>query len=83
MLSSSIKFILDVIFTITFASPYLWNISEKLFPFIDTKSEFQRGLVFVFLETSRSFFIDLPFTIYYSFVIEERHGFNKLTLAFY
>jgi STE24 endopeptidase len=34
-------------------------------------------LLFVFSWSLSGFLIDLPFTIYRTFVIEEKHGFNK------
>ena len=83
MLSSSIKTVLEIIFTITYIYPYLWNKSATIFSFIDPNNEFQRGLVFFLLEYIRSKALDIPFSLYYSFIIEERHGFNKKTLRLF
>lgn len=39
--------------------------------------------VFIVILNFLSFFLDLPFSLYYTFVLEEKHGFNKQTLSFY
>lgn len=40
-------------------------------------------MLFFFLQSSMSTIIDLPFSLYSNFVIEERHGFNKYTFKFF
>jgi STE24 endopeptidase len=42
-----------------------------------------RDLVFVGLVAAASSLIDLPFMLYRTFVVEERFGFNKMTLAMF
>ncbi|GMT30365.1 hypothetical protein PFISCL1PPCAC_21662, partial [Pristionchus fissidentatus] len=39
--------------------------------------------VFIILHSIIDFVVDLPLSLYENFVIEEKHGFNKYTLAFY
>lgn len=80
MMMTSSKFAFDLILLFLYYSAYLWNKTTSVFPFISADNEFQRGLAFFFLETIKGFLIDLPFTIYKHFVLEERYGFNKLTL---
>lgn len=83
MLESSVKTILEILLTVTYIYPFLWSKTVQIFPFIDPSSEFQRGMAFFLLEFIRSKLFDLPFTLYFSFVIEERHGFNKKTLKLF
>jgi STE24 endopeptidase len=42
-----------------------------------------QSLVFLGIYSLISLGLGLPFSLYYTFVIEERHGFNKQTLALF
>ncbi|KAL1505274.1 hypothetical protein ABEB36_004873 [Hypothenemus hampei] len=57
-----------------------WNYTEEINPFDDEVSTSCIWLVILQLITT---LIDLPFTIYYTFVLEERFGFNKQTAGFF
>lgn len=46
-------------------------------------NEIVQSIVFTFITSVVSTLLGLPFSIYSTFVIEERHGFNKQTAAFY
>lgn len=64
--------------------PWLWNASGNVLrSFGHGQEEVVQTLVFVFLGAVISTVLDLPFSMYSTFVIEERHGFNKQTLGFY
>ncbi|RWS17165.1 CAAX prenyl protease 1-like protein [Dinothrombium tinctorium] len=65
--------------------PYLWNISGDLLRSFDynSKSEIPQTLVFILIGSLVSSLLDLPWSLYYTFVIEERYGFNNQTLGFY
>ena len=41
------------------------------------------SMVFVFYYNIFSLVIGIPFSVYSTFVLEERHGFNKQTVPFY
>merc|ERR1711972_183190 len=45
--------------------------------------EIYRSIVFVFVSNIFSTIIGLPFSIYGTFVLEEKHGFNQQTAMFY
>ena len=45
--------------------------------------EIYRSIVFTFLSNVFSTIIGLPFSIYSTFVLEEKHGFNQQTAVFY
>jgi STE24 endopeptidase len=63
--------------------PILWDISGQLTRFIRADGEVMQTLAFVLIGSLASELINLPFEIYSTFVIEERHGFNKYTPSFY
>jgi len=73
-----------------FLIPYFWELSNQLMnkTFGFTKSgtiewEIFQSLVFTFVTSVASTLVNLPLSIYSTFVIEQRHGFNKQTAAFY
>lgn len=80
-------------FTVTiyyFLMPYFWDLSNdimsKTFGFNRSKSlewEIFQSLVFTLVTSLASTAINLPVSIYNTFVIEQRHGFNKQTAGFY
>ena len=83
MLESAIKTFLEILLTVTYIYPFIWRETPRIFPFIDGSNEFQRGMAFFFLEYIRVKLFDIPWSLYSSFVIEERHGFNKKTLRIF
>lgn len=70
----------EIIFLMLFIKPYIWSLSGRLLPFIDNSSEFQRGCVFIIIEMVMEKLSSIPISLYKSFVLEEKHGFNKLTI---
>lgn len=67
------------------ALPMLWRYSGQLlarFGF-GSDSEILQTLIFVLVGSVISTVIDLPWSVYHTFVIEQRHGFNKQTPGFY
>ncbi|XP_045467463.1 CAAX prenyl protease 1 homolog [Harmonia axyridis] len=57
-----------------------WDASVILSPY---DNELAVSCVWFFILTSLSTLIDLPFTIYYTFVLEDKFGFNKQTSGFF
>ncbi|PKL85237.1 MAG: peptidase M48 [Ignavibacteriae bacterium HGW-Ignavibacteriae-1] len=66
------------------AFPLLWFLGG--FPYLEsvvsgiTDSEIYRGLLFIGILVFAQFLIGLPFSIYSTFVIEAKYGFNKMTV---
>ena len=62
---------------------YFWNLTGSLLTYLNmsTDHEILRSLVFMAITSTLHTLIDLPFTIYYTFWLEERHGFNKQVLS--
>lgn len=50
---------------------------------LNPQNEIQVSCVFLFIVNFIGIFKDLPFSIYNTFVLEERHGFNKQTAFFF
>ncbi|KAG0068391.1 hypothetical protein BGZ89_004794 [Linnemannia elongata] len=66
--------------------PWLWNVSgDVMFRLAGYNSEYEitQSIIFFVLLTVISTIISLPFSLYQTFVIEERHGFNKQTLKLF
>ncbi|XP_056120304.1 CAAX prenyl protease 1 homolog [Rhinichthys klamathensis goyatoka] len=65
--------------------PFLWKVSGNLtarFGF-GPEYEISHSLAFLMLATLFSAFTGLPWSLYNTFVIEEKHGFNQQTLGFF
>ena len=75
----------EVVFTYFFITPWLWtkcgNFLAHLgfYPF----NEITRGAVFLLLSSLFDLVTGTPWTLYKTFVIQERHGFNKKTLRLF
>ncbi|CAL1531659.1 unnamed protein product [Lymnaea stagnalis] len=66
------------------AFPALWNLASlTLLKLGIPQGEIGQSLVFMLIAMLFSTVTSLPWSLYSTFVIEERHGFNKQTLGFY
>lgn len=65
--------------------PFLWRISENVTARFGLGPEYEisQSLVFLMLATLFSALTGLPWSLYNTFVIEEKHGFNQQTLGFF
>lgn len=77
--------VVSTIFMVYFAFKFMWDVSgDMLVRFgYQASDEIYRSIVFVFISNIFSTIIGLPFSIYSTFVIEEKHGFNQQTALFY
>jgi STE24 endopeptidase len=80
-----IKTIIDCLLIWFLYFPYLWNLAGDLLLQYgyDKESEFYRGLLFIAIETFRDKIISVPISLYSTFVIEQKHGFNKQTMVLF
>uniref|UniRef100_G3MQQ2 CAAX prenyl protease n=1 Tax=Amblyomma maculatum TaxID=34609 RepID=G3MQQ2_AMBMU len=63
---------------------FFWHLCEKLAAQAGAEhNELVVTSLFIFVGSLLSTLLDLPWSIYYTFVIEERHGFNKQTPGFF
>lgn len=60
-----------------------WSIQTAAYFNLNTESEIVVSSVFVVVSSIINFFKDLPFKVYKTFVLEEKHGFNKQTPKFF
>ncbi|TRY83787.1 hypothetical protein DNTS_035359 [Danionella cerebrum] len=65
--------------------PFLWKTSGNLTAHFGFGPEYEitQSLMFLMLATLFSAFTGLPWSLYNTFVIEEKHGFNQQTLGFF
>ncbi|KAJ7989219.1 hypothetical protein DPEC_G00317230 [Dallia pectoralis] len=65
--------------------PFLWRIAGTVTARFGLGPEYEisQSLSFLMLATLFSAFTGLPWSIYSTFVIEEKHGFNQQTLGFF
>jgi STE24 endopeptidase len=66
--------------------PFLWKLSERHLSGFDSewiKTEIPHSLLFFFYSIIFSQITNLPWSLYYTFVIEQKHGFNKQSIGFY
>ncbi|KAI3367657.1 hypothetical protein L3Q82_026499 [Scortum barcoo] len=65
--------------------PFLWDVAGTLTARFGFSSEYEitQSLVFLTLATLFSALTGLPWSLYNTFVIEEKHGFNQQTLGFF
>nr|XP_042898833.1 CAAX prenyl protease 1 homolog isoform X2 [Parasteatoda tepidariorum] len=65
--------------------PCLWALSGKVTTHFGygKDHEITQTVIFSLIGSIISTFLDLPFSLYMTFVLEEKHGFNKQTLGFY
>ncbi|XP_030759043.1 CAAX prenyl protease 1 homolog [Sitophilus oryzae] len=58
----------------------VWDYSESINPFTD---EVSTSCLWLTILSFLSTIIDMPFTIYFTFILEEKFGFNKQTAVFF
>lgn len=65
--------------------PFLWYLSGRITKHFGYSKEHEitQTVVFSLLGSFINSLIDLPWSIYLNFVVEEAHGFNKQTLSFF
>jgi len=65
--------------------PFLWAASETAIMHfgLDRSHEIKQSIAFVILATLFSTITSLPWSLYSTFVLEEKHGFNKQTVGFF
>ncbi|KAF0705819.1 hypothetical protein AaE_014367 [Aphanomyces astaci] len=67
--------------------PFVWQTSRRVLAswgyYDPMANEIPLSLVFVTLTAARDMLLSLPFDLYATFVVEERHGFNKQSLGLF
>ena len=68
------------------ALPFVWNMSKNQLSYFEydcLNSDIATSVLFVVYFIVYSTLTGLPWTIYFTFVLEEKHGFNKQTASFF
>lgn len=73
--SDTITLVIFPIFWFSGGFPYLESFVASI-----SGNEIYKGLIFISILVLAQFIIGLPFSIYSTFVIEEKYGFNKMTI---
>jgi len=83
LISSLFFQVLEISFLLIGQLPFTWDLSVVLLDRagIDESRTIIISLVFFWLLFIQEFFLSLPIELYSTFVIEERHSFNKQTLG--
>jgi len=63
--------------------PLIWSVSGDLMRMTPYSNELLQSNIFLLVNSVISTIIDTPFSVYRIFVIEEKHGFNKMAMGFY
>eukprot|EP00794_Sanderia_malayensis_P000486 gene486-1131_t len=65
--------------------PFLWKVAGSIITSFGFSSDYEitQSMVFIMLCVVYSTITSLPWSLYGTFVVEERHGFNKQTIGFY
>lgn len=91
LIESVVMFAESVLLILLGYLPYAWDMSSSLCSKLSLISESSGSMyreimvtsIFVLLLTIHDTLVGLPFSLYRTFVIEEKHGFNKSTLALF
>jgi STE24 endopeptidase len=67
------------VFSLFVITPALWHYSVGIFP----DNEYKCTLCWLFLQQWVDKPLSIPFSLYSNFVVEEKHGFNKMTMSLY
>lgn len=63
--------------------PIFWDISGQMIRGWGLENQIWQSLLFIVISSLLSFVIGLPWKMYDTFVIEQKHGFNKETIPFF
>eukprot|EP00116_Pleurobrachia_bachei_P004768 sb/3465030/ len=69
--------------SLLFITPFFWEVAGKSIEYFGYSHELIQSNAFLWQSSIIMAVIHLPWSLYRTFVIEERHGFNKMTLGFY
>ena len=73
----------ETAYLLLFAYPFFWSYSRQLSAKFGFTGEYWETTSFLLVTSLFESIISQPWKLYSTFVIEEKHGFNKMTLGFY
>jgi len=66
-----------------FVTPWFWKVSGGMVAKYGWEGEYYQTIAFLGITTLFETVISLPWGLYSNFVLEEKHGFNNMTMSFY
>ena len=60
-----------------YVMPLMWSLSEHTLRWAGLSGEIKQSMVFMLYSSVVSTIIGLPWSLYSTFAVEQRHGFNK------
>lgn len=70
-------------YILLFVTPWFWKESARLSSSYGYDGEYYQTVTFLLITTIFETIIGLPWGLYSNFVLEEKHGFNNMTMSFY
>ena len=64
-------------FLLLYMMPVLWSLSGHTLGWAGYSGEIRQSMVFIFYTSVISLIVGLPWSLYGTFAVEQRHGFNK------
>lgn len=91
IIESSFSFIETIVFILLGYLPYTWDLSSNIIRYFGVLNNSYSNLfqeimitwIFILILSLFDTIVNLPFSLYSTFVIEQKHGFNKSTLALF
>ncbi|XP_037083127.1 CAAX prenyl protease 1 homolog [Pollicipes pollicipes] len=77
------EIILSTSFLLLNVLPLVWSLSAHTLRWAEYDGEIKQSMVFMLYSSLLSTVIGLPWSLYSTFAVEQRHGFNKQTLGFF
>ena len=75
--------LLDLLVLTSPCLPWMWDLATHIVARHGSASEYLISIVFAGLSGGATLCMDVPWSLYQTFVIEQRHGFNKQTLRLF
>ena len=88
-ISGAVAQALELAFLSCYYLPWLWDTSDALTWHLAKRvswlhhSEIAVTIVFFLLDSAKDTVLGLPFSLYSTFIVEQKHGFNKQTLRLF
>ena len=82
-ISGLIKILIELFLIYKNYSAFIWRLSMKATSiiYLNSNNEYYVMTFFIVFETIKDTIIDIPFSYYHTFILEEKFGFNKTTMS--
>ena len=85
LIQGTVGTVLSYAMLVYFYMPWLWDKSVRILESmgLDASHEIKATIIFFLLDSAKDLVLGLPWSLYSTFHIEEKHGFNKQTLGLF